>query len=57
MRAEVMPVVQPEPRERRGVGTILGGAEHVGLLAVPSDAIAPGKRHARTAAPSGGRGP
>jgi hypothetical protein len=37
--AEMMPVVQAAPRERHGVGAILGGAEHVGLLTAASDAV------------------
>jgi len=34
-----MPVVQPAPRERPGIGVILGGTEHVGLLAAASNAV------------------
>ena len=34
-----MPVVQAALRERHGVGAILGGTEHAGLLAAAGDAI------------------
>jgi hypothetical protein len=37
--AEMMPVVQAAPRERHGVGAILSGAEHVGLLTAAGDAV------------------
>jgi hypothetical protein len=35
----MMPVVQAALRERHGVGAILGGTEHVGLLAAAGDAV------------------
>src|SRR5262249_5490239 len=36
---EMMPVAQAAPRERHGVGAILGGTEHVGFLAAAGDVI------------------